>query len=69
MDSVPVRVATALDLAAVAAIYADEVRRGTASFEIEPPSLAEIKQRWVDVCNLGLPYLVAHLHEKHAGYA
>ena len=69
MDSVPVRVATALDLAAVAAIYADEVRRGTASVEIEPPSLAEIKQRWVDVCNLGLPYLVAHLDEKVAGYA
>ena len=58
MDSVPVRVATALDLAAVVAIYADEVRRGTASFEIEPPSLAEIKQRWVDA--VSYTHLRAH---------
>ena len=55
MVRIPVRAATVLDLVAVEAIYAGEVRRHTASFEIESPDLAEIKQRWVDVCNLGLP--------------
>ena len=69
MIRVPVRAATVLDLVAVEAIYTDEVRRHTASFEIEPPDLAEIKQRWVDVCNRGLPYLVAHLEGCVAGYA
>ena len=69
MIRVPVRAASALDLVAVEAIYTDEVCRHTASFEIEPPDLAEIKQRWVDVCDRGLPYLVAHLEGCVAGYA
>ena len=69
MVRVPVRAASALDLVAIGAIYADEVSRHTASFEIDSPDLAEIKQRWVDVCNLGLPYLVADLEGSIAGYA
>jgi L-amino acid N-acyltransferase YncA len=69
MVRVPVRAASALDLVAIGAIYADEVSQHTASFEIDSPDLAEIKQRWVDVCNLGLPYLVADLEGSIAGYA
>ena len=69
MVRIPVRAATVLDLVAVEAIYAGEVRQHTASFEIESPDLTEIKRRWVDVCNLGLPYLVAHLEGGVAGYA
>ncbi len=57
------------DLVAVEAIYAGEVRQHTASFEIESPDLTEIKRRWVDVCDLGLPYLVAHLEGSIVGYA
>ena len=34
------------DLPAITAIYAEAVRTGTASYEIEPPDLAEITRRW-----------------------
>lgn len=57
------------DLPAVVAIYALEVREGTASFELEPPDLAEITRRWEKVRGLGLPWLVAEIDGAIAGYA
>ncbi|MCC2662904.1 MAG: pat, partial [Geminicoccaceae bacterium] len=47
------------DLEAVLEIYAREVREGTASFELEPPDLAELTARWQAIRRARLPYLVA----------
>ena len=70
MSSKPaVRSCTPGDLAAVREIYALEVREGTASFELEPPSLAEMSARFAAIEAAGLPYLVAELDGQIAGYA
>jgi phosphinothricin acetyltransferase len=50
-------------------IYALEVREGTASFELEPPSLAEMAARFAAIAAAGLPYLVVELDGRIAGYA
>jgi phosphinothricin acetyltransferase len=57
------------DLATVHEIYSVEVRAGTASFELEPPDLATIGERWRTIRAAGLPYLVAELDGRVAGYA
>jgi L-amino acid N-acyltransferase YncA len=57
------------DMAAVQAIYAHHVLHGTASFEEEPPSLAEMARRRADVLARGLPYLVAEIGGHIAGYS
>lgn len=64
-----VRPARAADLEAVQAIYAGHVLHGTASFEIEPPDLAEIARRHDAIVAAGLPYLVVALEGEVAGYA
>jgi phosphinothricin acetyltransferase len=56
-------------LAQVREIYALEVREGTASFELEPPSLTEMTARFAAIEAAGLPYLVAALDGRVAGYA
>ena len=68
-SNLSVRASEARDLAAIAAIYAHHVLRGLATFEIEPPSAAEMERRRAHVLKLGLPYLVAELDGKVAGYA
>jgi phosphinothricin acetyltransferase len=67
--SPPVRPCTQGDLPEVREIYALEVREGTASFELEPPSLAEMTARFATIEAAGLPYLVAELDGRIAGYA
>ena len=47
------------DIAAVTAIYAIEVKDGTASFELEPPDEADMRRRFQAVRQAGLPFLVA----------
>jgi phosphinothricin acetyltransferase len=64
-----VRDCTRDDLPEVLEIYALEVREGTASFELEPPSLAEMAARFGAIEAAGLPYLVAELDGRIAGYA
>lgn len=64
-----VRPATAADIPAVAAIYRHHVLHGLASFEIEPPDAAELTRRFAAIRELGLPYLVAELSGRIAGYA
>ncbi|WP_110949808.1 GNAT family N-acetyltransferase [Pseudomonas bohemica] len=56
------------DMPAVQAIYAHHVLHGTASFELEPPTLEQMRQRRVDVCANGLPYVVAERHGEVVGY-
>ena len=47
------------DVAAITAIYRHHVLHGTGTFEIDPPSAADMAQRRADVLAKGLPYLVA----------
>ena len=44
---------------AIAAIYAHHVEHGTASFETDPPSAAEMSARMRKVLDAGAPWLVA----------
>ena len=54
-----IRPATQADLPAIATIYADAVTTSTASFETEPPTLAEMTRRFEVLRAGGFPYLVA----------
>jgi L-amino acid N-acyltransferase YncA len=56
------------DLSAITAIYGHAVRTGTASFEYEPPDLAEMARRRADILGKGFPYLVAEQDGTVAGY-
>ncbi|MEX0760249.1 MAG: N-acetyltransferase family protein [Tistlia sp.] len=57
------------DLPAIQAIYAHHVRHGSASFELEPPDLAEMTARRRALVERGLPYLVAERQGAVGGYA
>jgi L-amino acid N-acyltransferase YncA len=56
---VALRPAVRADVAQIAAIYAEQVRTGTASFEYEPPAVAEMERRYDAVVAAGYPYVVA----------
>ncbi len=64
-----IRASRPADLAQIQAIYAAEVRGGTASFELEPPDLGEMRRRRETILDGGFPYLVAEFEERVAGYA
>ncbi|ESS49697.1 phosphinothricin acetyltransferase protein [Ralstonia solanacearum SD54] len=68
-DAVVVRPARLADLPAIAAIYAHHVRTGTASFEIDPPDLAEMTRRFQTLQDTGMPYFVAQTGRKLLGFA
>ena len=57
------------DVAEIQAIYAHHVLHGTASFELTPPTLDEMRQRRADVVAKNLPYLVAEQNGQVVGYA
>lgn len=63
-----VRPAVAADMAQIQAIYAHHVRASLATFEVEPPAIAEMTRRHADVVGRGLPYLVAELDGRLLGY-
>ncbi len=54
-----IRASIEADLPEITAIYAHHVLHGTGTFEIDPPSLADMTSRRADVLSKGLPYLVA----------
>ncbi len=64
-----IRPASAGDAAAIAAIYAPEVLTGTASFETEAPSAADMAARIDKVITAGWPWLVAEADGAILGYA
>ena len=57
------------DMPALAGIYAHSVRFGTASFELEPPSLEEFTRRRDNLVRAGFPYLAAERDGEPVGYA
>ena len=63
------RAATVADVPAIQSIYAHHVRHGLASFEIEPPSVAEMRSRFESITGAGHPYLVATDGGTLLGYA
>jgi phosphinothricin acetyltransferase len=62
----PVRPADVHD---ITTIYAHAVEHGTASFEIEPPSEAEMATRQKMLLDAGYPFIVADAGGVVAGYA
>ena len=64
-----IRPAAQGDLTRITEIYAHHVLHGSASFELEPPSLEEICHRWEAVVSQGFPYLVVCRGEHVLGYA
>ena len=69
MPDVLVRPATTADINAVQAIYAHHVLHGLASFEIVPPTAAEMRGRFETITTSGYPYLVATEADRVLGYA
>lgn len=66
---ISLRPATPDDLDAITAIYADAVTHGTASYELEPPSRAEMEQRFHALAGMGYPYIAAERDGSVVGYA
>ena len=64
-----IRASEERDLFAITGIYAHHVLHGLATFELVPPDAAEMARRREHVLALGLPYLVAELEGRIAGYA
>lgn len=58
-----------VDLAQITAIYHHHVLHGTGTFEIAPPTEADMAQRRADVLSKDLPYLVASQGERVLGFA
>jgi len=57
------------DVAAITAIYRHHVLNGTGTFEIDPPTEADMAARRADVLSKGLPYLVAEDDGQVLGFA
>lgn len=57
------------DLPAITTIYGHHVLHGTGTFEVDPPSLADMTARRTDVLGKGLPWLVATLANPEGGDA
>jgi L-amino acid N-acyltransferase YncA len=64
-----IRPAQTTDIPEIAAIYADAVINGTASYELDPPTLGEMQARYRALADGGFPYLVAQSDGSLAGYA
>jgi L-amino acid N-acyltransferase YncA len=69
MNAVSLRTATSADIAAITRIYADAVAHGTASFELEPPDVAEMARRQQALVTRNFPYIVAERDGAVVGYA
>lgn len=66
---ITIRPATTADIPAITRIYAEAVKAGTASFELEPPADADMAARMRALLDGGFPYLAAEIEGTLAGYA
>jgi phosphinothricin acetyltransferase len=69
MPATAIRNASLADIPVITRIYADSVKHGTASFELDPPDEAEMSCRMRTLLDGGFPYLVAEIDGAIAGYA
>jgi phosphinothricin acetyltransferase len=69
MSECSVRGATLADAEAICVIYGFYVRTTSHNFEYEEPDAAEIARRMQAVFDAGLPYLVAKVNGRVAGFA
>ena len=69
MSAVEIRAAAEADLTSITAIYEHAVLYGTATFELIPPDLAEMRRRFDALIEGGFPYLVGSLDGRVVGYA
>jgi phosphinothricin acetyltransferase len=69
MPDVLVRPVSSRDIPAIARIYGQAVREGTASFELDEPGEADMLQRYESLTAAGYPYVVAELDGAILGYA
>ena len=63
------RPARSADLPAITDIYAHAVLTGTASYEYEAPSFAEMTSRFTSITSSNFPYIVAQDDDHVLGYA
>lgn len=64
-----IRPATLADIPQIQNIYAHHVLHGTATFEEEVPSIADMEDRFKDITLRGFPYIVAEANGKVCAYA
>ena len=64
-----IRPSTDSDIPAITAIYQLHVLHGTGTFEIDPPTEADMATRRADVLARGLPWLVAEKEGQILGFA
>ena len=64
-----IRPSTDADLPAITAIYRHHVLHGTGTFEIDPPSEADMAARRADALGRNLPWLVAEKDGEVLGFA
>ena len=67
--SITIRPADARDAAAIAAIYAEHVHSGTASFDTVPRSMADTTVKIGEITTKGWPFLVSESAGEVVGYA
>ena len=67
--AVALRAATLEDAPAIAAIYAEHVLHGTASFELTAPGAGEMRQRMDGLLRAGYPFIAAYCDGAILGYA
>jgi L-amino acid N-acyltransferase YncA len=67
-DAIDVRDADEDDMRDIQAIYAHYVLHGLATFEEVPPSVEDMISRRISVLAAGLPYLLAEVDGRIAGY-
>jgi len=64
-----IRPSQSIDIAQITDIYRHHVLHGTGTFEVDPPTEADMSARRDDVLGKGLPYLVAADGNKVLGFA
>lgn len=69
MTSISIRPARLNDIETITAIYGHAVIHGTASFELEPPTEAQMIERMKRLLDGNFPYIVAESDDTVVGYA
>jgi phosphinothricin acetyltransferase len=64
-----IRDALESDAEGIAGVYAHHVLNGTASYDVEPPTVADTRAKISRIRRAGWPFLVAEVQGQVAGYA